>query len=85
MLREVSAMQNDRVLRGDGTQDLLHGSLGRQGPTESTDAEVDGIDARLLVQIEFLPTLDLLVTLLLDIARDPIHHIACNEGDDNRY
>ena len=85
MLREVSAMQNDRVLRGDGAQDLLHGSLGRQGPTESTDAEVDGVDARLLVQVQFLPALDLLVTLLLDIARDPIHYIGGNEGDDSRY
>ena len=85
MLREVSTMQSDRVLRGDGAQDLLHGSLGRQRPAEGTDAEVDGVDTRLLVQVQFLSAFNLLITLLLDVACDPIHHIGGNEGDDNGY
>ena len=78
-------MQNDRILRGDGAQDLLHGSLGRQRPAESTDAEVDGVDARLLVQTQFLSAPNLFVTLLLDVARDPIHHIGGNEGEEYSY
>ena len=85
MAREEAAGYRETIFTRDGTQYLLHRSLGRQGPAEGTDAEVDGVDTRLLIEGELLTATNLLITLLLDVARDPIHHIGSNEGDDNSY